>query len=53
MKELAMAAGAGQALVWQGVPLTDEQLQSGHYPQQAKCWHLECMGYDRKFMVAG
>lgn len=33
LKELAMAAGAGQALVWQGVPLTDEQLQSGHYPQ--------------------
>ena len=24
LKELAMAAGAGQALVWRGVPLTDE-----------------------------
>ena len=35
LRELAQSV-AGQAQLWQGPPLTDEQLQSGQYPAQGR-----------------
>ena len=35
-RELALAAGASQAAVWQGPNLTDEQLQSGQFPKEGR-----------------
>jgi rod shape-determining protein MreB len=35
-QELAMGAGAAQAIVWHGPNLTDEQLQSGQFPKEGR-----------------
>jgi rod shape-determining protein MreB len=35
-QELALGAGASNAVVWQGPNLTDEQLKSGVFPKEGR-----------------